>query len=289
MDESSRPVRPPTRKLAARSWDTHAHIFGPYERFPLAAERRYTPPLAPFENYLAMLDQVGFARGVLVHPGASGYDCSATLDALARAGGRLRGIVVPRPDIGVGELQAMHACGVRGIRFTQAVAPGEPKPGPGILDLQDLQHFAPRLRELGWHAQLLVRCGFLVEAAPELLGYGIPLVIDHMGYFEAARGVADRHFQALLRLLETGQVWLKLTAIRNSTQAPHYSDLRPFHETLLRTAPQRLLWGSDWPYIGMDKQPPDVGDLLDLFDAWTDDESLRKQILVTNPAALYDD
>jgi len=285
VETMPRPVKP-AKPLPPLACDTHAHVFGPYDRFPLAPDRRYTPPLAPAEDYFAMLDQVGFDRGVLVHASANGYDCSGTLHALSRASGRLRGVVVVPMQTSDAELASMHGHGVRGIRFTETAAPTPTKPN-GTLALLDLMEWGPRLSELGWHAQMWVNCQRLVDAAPALLRLHIPLVLDHMGYFNAALGIADPGFQALLRLMGSGRVWVKLTAIRNSTRAPHYPDVRPFHEALVRAAPDRLIWGSDWPYIGLNDNPPDVGALIDLFDVWTHEEALREKILVANPAVLY--
>jgi predicted TIM-barrel fold metal-dependent hydrolase len=287
MDTKSRPVSKPSNPLPAFACDTHAHVFGPYERFPLAPDRRYTPPLAPFEEYVAMLNRVGFERGVLVHASANGFDCSATLDALARAGGQLRGIVVVPPQTSDTVLESMHAQGVRGIRFTETAASVAGPPSTGTLTLKDLIDWGPRLAELGWHAQIWANCDRFVEAAPALLRMNIPLVLDHMGYFNAALGVAEQGFQSLLRLLGSGRVWVKLTAIRNSRRAPLYDDLRPFHEALVREAPDRLIWGSDWPYINMNDDPPDVGALVNLLDTWLDDDVSRMKIFVTNPASLY--
>jgi 2-pyrone-4,6-dicarboxylate lactonase len=282
-----RRVTPPAKPLPELACDTHAHVFGPYELFPLAAERRYTPPLAPFEDYTAMLERAGFARGVVVHASANGYDCGGTLDALARGAGRLRGIVVVPLSTPDADLASMQAVGVRGIRFTETAALMPGQINVGTLTLNDASEWAPRLKELGWHAQIWANCRRFVEVMPALLRLNIPLVLDHMGYFDAGRGVGDPDFQALLRGLESGRVWVKMTAIRNSKGAPLYPEIRSFHEALLAAAPDRLLWGSDWPYIGYTESSPDVGALIDLFDSWTPDDVLRNKILVANPAALY--
>jgi len=289
MEMQPRPLREPSKPLPALACDTHAHVFGPFDRFPLAPERRYTPPLAPFESYLAMLDLVGFDRGVVVQAAANGFDCRGTLDALARAPRRLRGIVVVPLETPDSEIDAMSLVSVRGLRFTETAAPAAPAaPKPaGTLDLADLAEWGPRLRELGWHAQIWANCQRFVKAAPALLRLNIPLVVDHMGYFNAAAGVGDPVFASLLELLSSGRIWVKLPVIRNSTLSPNYADVRPFHDALLRAAPDRLLWGSDWPYIGLNDDPPNVGALLDLFDRWVDDDVLREKILVDNPTALY--
>ncbi len=287
MESVSRPVSEPALPLPPGACDSHAHVFGPFDRFPLSSARRYSPPLAPVEDYLSMLDRVGSANGVLVHPSASGWDCSCTLNALEAGQGRLRGVVVVPPGVSDSTLQSMHARGVRGIRFTETGERlGDPVP-EGVLGLDKLEHFAGRLRDLDWHAQIWARCEFIVAAASALRRYDVPLVIDHMGFCDAARGVDDPSFQTLLGLLGDGRIWVKLTPCRISKRAPDYADARPFHEALLRAAPDRMIWGSDWPYIGLDLSPPDAGKMVNVFDAFTSDETLRTRVLVTNPKVLY--
>ncbi|MDB6084701.1 MAG: 2-pyrone-4,6-dicarboxylate hydrolase [Gammaproteobacteria bacterium] len=282
-----RPVSKPSHPLPAGACDTHSHVFGPFDRFPLFAGRRYTPPLAPVGDYLSMLDRIGARHGVLVHPSASGWDCSCTLDALAVAGGRLRGIVVVPPDVDGDTLESMHSSGIRGIRFTESAdGPLAPR-ADGVLPLGDLAHFAPTLRTLKWHAQVWAKCDAIVAAAHELLRYDIPIVIDHMGFFDSLRGVDDATFRSFLSLVREGPFWVKLNPCRVSKQRPDYADARPFHEALVRAAPDRMVWGSDWPYIGLDPSPPDVGSMVDVFDAFTHDARLRTQILVQNPTVLY--
>jgi predicted TIM-barrel fold metal-dependent hydrolase len=279
------PVSAPACPLPVGAWDTHAHVFGPYDRFPLAVDRAYDPPLAPYEDYVEMLDRVDFARGVLVHAAANGFDNSATLDAVARSRGRVLGIAVVSPEVSDGELEHLAANGIRGLRFTEMGAtPGAPR--AFSLLFHDLKRMAPRLRALGMHAQMWAKCDFIVEQAKLLQKLGLPLVIDHMGSFDVMRGVRDSIFQGFLEILGDGQVWVKLTPIRNSRQLPNCTDVRPFHEALLDRAPDRLLWGSDWPYIRLNPSP-DVGKLVDLFDDWTRDSVLRHKIFVTNPQSLF--
>ncbi len=275
----------PKRPLPQGAVDVHAHVFGPYDRFPLAPERLYTPPLAPYEAYIAMLDYVGFSHGVVVHAGAAGFDCRATLNALERSNSRLRGTAVAERSISDTELEKMNAGGIRALRFTEIGNTAAKRP-PGMMNFEDLEYFAPRLRALGWHAVIWAKCEIIVTAAPKLLSYGIPIVIDHMGYFDASKGVNDPAFQSLLGLLGEGSIWVKTTPVRNSESYPAYPEVRPFFDALLR-APDRLLWGSDWPFLGLGKHQPEVGRLVDLFDEWTGDEVLRNKILVSNPAALY--
>jgi len=275
----------PARALPPGACDTHAHVFGPYERFALSAERSYTPPPSPFEDYLRMLDTAGMTRGVLVHPSAYGFDPGAMLDALARAPRRLRGIAVADRLIDDETLADLDARGVRGLRFTETGGGGTRY--TGAVGLTEFDALAPRLRELGWHAVVWAPCARLAIELPRLLGAGIPVVLDHMGMLEVARGVGGADFQALLAHLRGGALWLKLSLPRVSQRFPDYDDLRPFHDALLHANPDRLLWGSDWPFLRLAESTPAVGQLIDLFDAWTDDEELRRKVFVDNPAALY--
>lgn len=144
---------------------------------------------------------------------------------------------------------------------------------------------APALCALGMHVQIWGRCELLVEEALRLLQLGMPVVIDHLGSFDVSRGVNDSVFQRFLNILGEGLTWVKLTPIRNSKQAPHYADVRPFHEAVMRRASDRV-WGSDWRYIGLDLKPS-VAELVDLFDTWVGDNSMRHKVFVSNPNTLF--
>ena len=277
----------PRRALPPGCWDCHAHVFGPYDRFPLAAERSYTPPEAPFEAYLAMLDRAGTTHGVLVHPSAYGANHDALLDALERSPSRLRGIGVLPPEVSDGTLEMMHKHGVRGLRFTEIGGPSGTKRFVGGVGFDAIPLLASRMKALGWHAQVWASLETLVSASPVLTAHGLPVVVDHLGQVDVGKGVGDPAFQRLLGLLGEGGLWVKLTPARNSKQFPDYPDVRPFHDALVRKNPQRLIWGSDWPYLRMGEATPDAGHLLDLLDEWTGDDALRERILVKNPAALY--
>jgi predicted TIM-barrel fold metal-dependent hydrolase len=274
--------------LPGQACDCHAHVFGPYSRFPLATERPYDPPVAAKESYLTMLDNAGFARGVLVHGGANGWDHSAMLDALRTAPSRLRGIAVPPPNVTDEQLANMNAAGVRGVRFTQVAGPSAARTYDGRLDLAELPNFAPRLRELGWHAQLWANCDVIESNAAMLRSCGVPIVIDHLGYFDVSRGVTDSAFQVLAQLLADGYVWTKLTAFRNSKGLAPYADVQPFHDTLVTANPEQVVWGSDWPFLGMKGEKlPTVPALLQILFQWLPDPALREQVLSRNPARLY--
>jgi 2-pyrone-4,6-dicarboxylate lactonase len=277
----------PKIPLPPLACDTHAHVFGPAARFPYADDRSYTPPDAPLDKYLGMLDTLGFARGVLVQGSAHGGDNSAMLDALALHPKRLRGVAVADENVPAAELRRWAALGVRGLRFNHFFRDGQLHYRGGI-PLSVARTLAPVMKELGWHLQLWIDVKDLPETIPLLTTIGVPVVIDHMGRTDARAGTGTAGFQSLLRFLGDGNCWVKLSgAHRLSRAAPDYADARPFCEALVRANPEYLVWGGDWPHPRMDGDMPDVGHLLDLFQQWTPDQATRHRILVRNPARLY--
>jgi predicted TIM-barrel fold metal-dependent hydrolase len=282
--EVSRPKVPPPPGAC----DTHAHVFGPAAKFAYADDRSYTPPDAPLEKYLEMLDRTGFARGVLVQGSAHGHDNSAMLDALARQPDRLRGVAVADADVAPSELRAWHRLGVRGLRFNHFFRDGQLHYRGGV-PLSAAETLAPVMAELGWHLQLWIDVKDLPETVPVLKSLGLPVVIDHMGRTDARAGIATTGFQSLLRAVGDGWCWSKLSgAHRLSRDAPDYPDARPFHEALVDANSERLVWGGDWPHPRVEGEMPDAGHLFELFQQWTPDLSTQHRILVTNPVKLYD-
>jgi predicted TIM-barrel fold metal-dependent hydrolase len=281
--EPSRPIVPPPPNAC----DTHAHVFGPASRFPYAADRSYTPPDAPLEKYLAMLDTLGFARGALVQGSAHGHDNSAMLDALERPPQRLRGVAVASAEVPPADLRRWHALGVRGLRFNHFFRGGQLHYRGGV-PLDDARKLAPLMKELGWHLQLWIDVKDLPDTVPTLKAIGLPVVIDHMGRTDARAGTGTAGFQSLVRLLGEGGCWVKVSgAHRLSNNAPDYPEARAFHEALVAANPDQLVWGSDWPHPRIEGEMPNAGHLLDLFNEWTPDEAIRRRILADNPARLY--
>jgi predicted TIM-barrel fold metal-dependent hydrolase len=266
----------------AGSWDCHAHLFGPYERFPLAAERSYTPPEAIEPQYLALLRRLGLSNGVLVHPSAYGDDHSLLLHALA-AQPALRGVVVVRPGSPL-PLAGLRAQGVRGARFSHRSGAGANFAGSASFD--DLRALAPALADAGLHAELWTDTSALQAIAAEIPSLPVPVVIDHMGGFDVDAGVDDPGFRTLLDLLATGQVWVKLCAYRNLLKAPDWQAGRPFQQRMVEANPERLVWGSDWPHLRVTPAPDPV-QLLDMFMEWAGSDALVRQVLGTNAESLY--
>ncbi len=267
---------------AAKAWDCHAHLFGPYDRFPLAAERSYTPPEALEAQYAALLARLGMGHGVLVHPSAYGDDFSLLLETLERQR-QWRGVMVLRPGT-LSTLAGLHDCGVRGARFSHRS--GAAGNFAGSASFEDLQALAPELASAGLHAELWTDCKALPAIAPAIRALPLPVVIDHMGGFDVAAGIDDPGFRCLLALLETGRVWVKLCAYRNLLAATDFEAGLPFHQAMLRANPHRLVWGSDWPHLRVVPEP-DAAQLLATFRRWTADDALVTCILEANPAVLY--
>ena len=175
--------------------------------------------------------------------------------------------------------------GFRAIRGTETGARAAAH--AGSASLADIETLAPRLRALGWQVHLWANCAFTVANAARLRALGMNIVLDHMGYFDVSLGVADASFRSLLSVLADERFWVKLSVVRVSKDRPYYPDVRPFHDALIAAIPDRLIFGSDWPYISLDSAPPDVGHLVDLFDAWTPDPALRHKVFVDNPRRLF--
>jgi predicted TIM-barrel fold metal-dependent hydrolase len=273
-------LHPPRFRVPAGAWDTHIHAIGPVERFPLAALRSYTPAQVPIDAYVALMERLGIAHAVLVQPSIYGSDNRAMLDALARYPARFRGVAVVDPAIDDRALRALDDAGVRGVRANLL--------NPGGLSLADACALAGRLAALGWHLQLQIDAstfdGFdALEALP------VDAVIDHLGYMPADLGASNAGFRRLLKLVESGRCWVKLSAAYRLVdwQRRGYDAVAPLAQALVRANPQRVLWGSDWPHTDLRSAMPNDGDLLDLLGIWVDDTAMRNAILVANPAALY--
>jgi 2-pyrone-4,6-dicarboxylate lactonase len=282
--------RKPAVALPAGAWDTHAHIFGPPDKFPYTAGRGYTPPDAPVENYIALLDHLGFAHGLIVQGNAHGYDNRVVLDALERYPQRFRGIAITDTRVAPGTLRDWHKRGMRGLRFHLFSDAGKPGYIRGVgLDVFEV--FRPVMRQFGMAMQVFADWRLMGDLSSTLrdISREMPVIVDHMLNIPAARGVNDPNFQALVRLVGEGHAHVKLSAAyRLSDQYPDYKDARPFHGALVAANPERLMWGTDWPHPSIPAATmPDDGHLVDLLYRWTPDEKLRQMILVETPTRLF--
>lgn len=276
--------RAPHFKLPPLSCDTHAHICGPGAHYPYAPERIYTPPDALLPAYRHLLDTLGLSRAVLVQPSVYGTDNTAMLAALATDPARLRAVAVIAADTPFAELERMHALGVRGVRCNIV----DVKEGRGRLPMAMLHALASRIAPLGWHLEFLLHVDEFPDLDVLLQDFPVAVVFGHLGYMRADQGLRAPGYQALLRLLETGRAWVKLTGpYRISTGALPYADVAPYAHALLERAPRQVVWGSDWPHVMVKGAMPNDGDLCDLLAAWVPDAGQRAQVLVDNPARLY--
>jgi len=273
--------------LPPLSCDSHTHVFGPPERFPFRAATNYTPPDSPFEGHASTMRSHSIERAILIQPVPYQTDNAAILDAIARSGGRLKGIGVQTGEASAVELARLNEAGICGLRFNEMTNPNGHGRYQGAIGVEHLAPLAPAMRELNMHAQIWAAAETSVALATSLEPLGLPLVFDHMAGIDVTRGVGDPTFQALLRLLAQGHIWIKLTVCRVSkTSANDYSDVRPFHEALVRENPERLLWGSDFPFVRLEDRMPDMKRLIEIFLDWTP-SSAQQKVLVDNPARLF--
>jgi predicted TIM-barrel fold metal-dependent hydrolase len=296
MHPLDRTHRAPAQALPEQSADCHMHVLGPFERFPLAADRAYNVPAAALEAHERMKREVGLARTVLVQASGYGYDNRALLDALARLGAQGRAVAVVAPGASAGELEKLHRAGVRGVRLN-LVTLASRHPGDRAQLVGD---YARILAPLGWHLQVFADGATLLALEPVLAEASVPVVIDHMGLPDAAAGLDQPGFQAVLRLLSRRHVWVKLAgADRITRSSGRLRDAIPFMQALAAVSAERLVWGSDWPHIGfhsgrqvqgdavLPHRELDAGELLDVLIEAVPDPHARRAILAGNPATLY--
>jgi 2-pyrone-4,6-dicarboxylate lactonase len=274
--------RKPRFTLPPRSCDAHCHVFGPASRFPYAAERRYTPPDAPKERLADLHALLGIERAVIVQASCHGGDNRAMLDAIAASPERRRGVAIVDDGYAERDLALLNEGGVRGVRFNFVRHLGG-APDPGVF-----RRVLDRIRDLRWHLVLHLDAADLVELSPMLRALPVPFIIDHMGRVKAADGLRQAPFQALLALIAVETCWVKVCgAERISAAGPPFDDALPFAQALVAAAPDRVLWGTDWPHPNIQRHMPNDGDLVDLLPRLAPDAAARHRLLVENPARLY--
>jgi predicted TIM-barrel fold metal-dependent hydrolase len=279
--------RPPRLPLPPSACDCHAHICGPADAFPYVAERIYTPPDATMASYLHLLATLGVERAVLVQPSVYGEDNRAILAALAGAGPGFRAVAVVAPTVSEREIEALHHAGVRGLRLNLV----DRREGKNVVPRDSVRALAQRIAPFGWHLEFLVNLDEAVDFAAEVETIEVPVVLGHLGYPRGgARAFLETPgFKYMLGLLDRGRCWIKLTGPYRISAAPDlpYEDVDPLAARLVAHAPERLVWGSDWPHVMMKKPMPNDGPLCDLLARWIPDAATRQRILVDNAAALY--
>ena len=268
----------PRLKAPPGTCDTHMHIYDP--RYPVSPTAAFKPPAGSVADYLKVRKRLGIERTVVVQPSAYGTDNRCTLEGMAAIGPSARGIAVVDESVDDGELERLTGLGIRGIRFH--MLPG------GVLGWDILESMADRVHAFGWHVQLQLDGRQLPERESMLMRLPGTLVIDHVGKFLEPVPVDHPGFRALLRLVEAG-AYVKLSAPYEVSKVgpPNYDDVGALAKVLVRTAPERMLWATNWPHPSPGVPKPDDAWVLDMMLDWVPDEAIRHGILVENPARLY--
>jgi D-galactarolactone isomerase len=262
--------------------DCHFHIYD--SSFPIAPYATLKPPEASVDDLLALRRRLGITRGVLILPSTYGTDNRGYLGLLPRLGSdRTRMVGVVNTSVTDADLHEMHAAGVRGIRFNLAPA--------GATTLEMLEPLSRRVDALGWHCQINMPGAQILAAQEVFLRIPGKLVFDHLAHIPEPESVNSPVYALMRRLLDKGNAWIKLSGAYADTKVgpPTYADSTAIAKAYVQAAPQRLVWGSDWPHPTepVDKKPDDAV-LFDLLAEWAPDEATRHRILVENPAVLYD-
>jgi len=267
----------PQRRAPPGSCDCHLHIYDP--RFAASRPGSRLTRHASVADYRLLQDRLGTSHAVVVQPAAYGFDNSVTLDAIAQLGfDKARGIAVVHPDVTDAELERLGAGGIRGIRFTQF----DPHTAATTRDM--IEPLAKRIEPLGWHVQIHLRSDQIVDAAAMLQRLPGTVVFDHLG--RLGGGVNDPAMTVIRSMLDRGRTWVKLSGAYMFGAPPVYAEALPIAQAYLNAAPERMVWGSDWPHP-TEKEKPDDALLFDLLSDWAPDEKTRHRILVDNPAKLY--
>ena len=278
--------------------DCHVHVFGDPAKFPFAEKRIYTPPQASVDELLGLQRDLHLDRVVVVQPSVYGTDNACTVDAVRRMGVRARGVAVIDKATSRQELEEMAAVGIRGVRLnleTNTAGRFDPADAKAVIDAT-----AEQTRGLNWHVQIYTRTSVIAALKDHLARMPFPVVIDHFGRGNPAQGPTQPDFAALLDLVRSGAVYVKISgAYRVSDNGPDFADVTPLAQALVAANPDRIVWGTDWPHPNSDHgrgkplteiSPPfpiDDGLLLNQLPKWVPEAAVRKKILVDNPARLY--
>lgn len=263
--------------------DTHVHLFGPASQYPFDPGSRYVSADMLPETNIALQDALGLSMAIVVSGGGYGLSYRHLADVLGRFPERFRGVALLRPDTTREEIAELDRLGVRGARFVSA---GH---GAHLPHLDNSSALLERVVDAGWHIQFYPHGADLPTVKDRLLALGVDIVFDHFAHVPARDGVDQPAFRCLLDMLDSGRVWVKLSGpMRLTTEEPSYPSVTPLAQALVRHAPDRMLWGSDWPHVNMTgRTMPNDGDLVDLLLDWAPDEAVRTKILVANPTRLY--
>jgi D-galactarolactone isomerase len=273
----------PQLKVPANATDSHMHIFDP-DRFPYPSPTATPPPAASVADYRLLQQRLGLTRVVVVTPSNYATDNRATLAAIAEFGPVARGVAVIDESFSDDQLQELHDGGIRGIRFNVT------RPGGAGAEL--IRPLAERINCLGWHVQVHMTAEGIVENLDHLRDLPVELVVDHMGRIPGAAGVDHPAYGVLRTLIDQGHTWIKISGVYHDSSdgPPTYADRSRLAAAFVQAAPERMVWGTDWPHPSASRGEvpmPDDAAMLDLLGQWAPDECVREQILVRNPAQLY--
>jgi len=275
-------TRVPKYRPPPGACDAHCHIFGPGDQYPYAPDRSYTPPDAPLERFVELQKTLGLSRAVLVNASCHGVDNTVILDAIAQSGGRYRGVANVDETFTDRDFAKLNDGGIRGIRFNFVKHLG------GTPDMGEFKTLVARAAAVGWHVVLHFDAADLLAFDSLLRELPVPFIIDHMGRVPTKDGLEQRPFKILLNAARMENCWIKICgAERISSQGPPFTDAVPFAQAILKVAPERVLWGTDWPHPNIKKHMPNDGDLVDLIPLFMPDTALQRQVLVDNPQRLY--
>jgi predicted TIM-barrel fold metal-dependent hydrolase len=275
--------RKPKLKCPPGAVDTHVHLFGPAAKYPFDPGSRYVSNDMLPETNIALQDTLGIATAIVISGGGYGVSYRHLADVLAAHPKRFRGVALLPPQTSREEIAELDRLGVRGARFVS------PAHGAHLPHLEGSEALIGKVIDAGWHIQFYPHRTDLPDYKDRLLALGADIVFDHFAHIPAAGGTDQPAFRCLLDMLDSGRVWVKLSGpMRVTTEEPPYPSVTPLAQALLRHAPERLVWGSDWPHVNMNNRTmPNDGDLIDLLLEWAPDETVRKKILADNPARLY--
>jgi predicted TIM-barrel fold metal-dependent hydrolase len=268
----------PKLQAPADACDCHMHIYDG-ERFPPPRPEARMQPNARLPDYRLLQQRIGTNRVVIVNPAAYFIDNEVTIDAVARIGPQARGVAVVHPSVTEAELKRLADGGIRGIRFTQF----DPKSASTTMDM--IEPLAHRVQALDWHVQIHLRADQIADYADMLMRLPGTTVFDHLGRLTPPAGLSHPAFDVIRRMLDRGRTWMKLSGAY-MFGAPPYAEATKVARAFVAAAPERMVWGSDWPHP-TEKEKPDDAVLFDLLSEWAPDETTRRRILVDNPAALY--
>jgi len=288
MDADWLPFHPsptkPTFRPPPGAVDAHCHVFGPGDVFPYAPERKYTPCDAPKEKLWELRDYLGFTRNVIVQATCHGADNRALVDALRNSQGRARGVATVKAGVTDAELQALHAAGVRGVRFNFVKRLVDTTPPETLLAI------ARQIQPLGWHIVIYFEAQDLPDLYDFFASLPTTVVVDHMGRPDVSQPVDGPEFELFIKLMrEHGNFWSKVSCPERLSRSgpPGYDDVVPFARRVVETFPDRVLWGTDWPHPNMKSHMPDDGNLVDFIPKIAVTAELQRKLLVDNPMRLY--